>query len=63
MNFVGNEEPWICRRINEGLFTGRSAMAIYFHLLYHQGLLRNVAGKTGRSDENLMFFFRTRNWD
>jgi len=56
VSFVSNEEPWVCRRISEGLFTGRSSMSIYFHLLYHQGLLRNVAGKTGRAEENLIFF-------
>lgn len=54
--FVANEEPWICRRINEGIVSGRAGLPIYFHLLYHSGLLRNPGSRTGRMEENIMFF-------
>ena len=57
LEYVTNEEPWICRRIANGLISGDSQMAIYFHLLYHQGLLRNIGGRTGKMSENIMFFF------
>ena len=55
-NFVANEEPWLCRRINEGLISGRSSAQVYFHLLYNEGFLKNPGGRTGRSEENIMFF-------
>jgi len=55
-DYVGNMEPWICRRISDGLFTGELGSEIYYYLLHHEGLMKNVAGKTGRPEENIMFF-------
>lgn len=54
--FVQNEEPWVCRRIQEGLFSGDSATAIYLSLLYNEGLLKNPGGKSGTPSENFLFF-------
>lgn len=54
--YLTNEEPWICRRISEGQFTGGSAVAMYVHLLHGEGLLKNPGGKTGKIEENVLFF-------
>ena len=54
--YVTNEEPWICRRITEGQFTGESPSKMYIHLLHGEGLLKNPGGKTARVEENVLFF-------
>ena len=54
--YVTNEEPWICRRITEGQFTGKSPSKMYIHLLHGEGLLKNPGGKTARVEENVLFF-------
>jgi len=55
-DFVRTSEPWMCRRIDEGLFTGANGADIYYYLLHHEGMMKNVGGKTGRPEENVIFF-------
>lgn len=39
-----------------GLFTGANGADIYYYLLHHEGMMKNVGGKTGRPEENVIFF-------
>ena len=94
-SYVLNMEPWMCRRVSEGLCSGESGDEFYFYLLHSaiaglnpstsglhgpactalppislanpevngsvhpsadQGQMRNTGGKTGRIDENVLYF-------
>lgn len=55
--YIANMEPWVCRRFNEGLADGSNSIEFYFYLLHNQGQMKNTGGRTGRAEENVMFFF------